>query len=254
MNADFDDGRVVEFLRTTFETIDQAITIYDADMRLVAWNERYRSLGVVPEKHIYYGASLYEAYKDIARLGVFGPGDPTELSELHVNALRDGPLIEEELLKSVDGQKTHRIKRFRLPDGGVCATFTDVTEELEVQEHLRQSTKMDALGRLTGGVARDFNNVLAIIIGNLELFLEIETDSRNSELLEGAISAANRGAKLTHRLLAFARKQPLSPLVAKPSLILNELVPMLRTLLGEHIEVELVYTPVFGPSRLTETN
>ena len=240
MNRNFDEERVAEFLRTTFETIDQAITIYDADMHLVAWNERYRSLGVMPEKHIYYGASLYEAYKDIAELGVFGLGDPAELSELHVNALRDGPLIEEELLNSVDGLKTHRIKRFRLPDGGVCATFTDVTEDLAVQEHLRQSIKIDAIGRLTGGVAHDFNNVLAVIIGNLELFLEIETDSQNSELLEGAISAANRGAKLAHRLLAFARKQPLNPLVAKPSLILNELVPMLRTLLGEHIEVELV--------------
>jgi signal transduction histidine kinase/CheY-like chemotaxis protein len=240
MSGNFDDERVVEFLRTTFETIDQAITIYDADMRLVAWNDQYRSLGMMPEKHIRYGASLYEAYKDIAKLGVFGPGDPTELSKLHVNALRDGPLIEEEFLKSVDGKKTHRIKRFRLPDGGVCATFTDVTEELELQEHLRQSTKMDAIGRLTGGVAHDFNNVLAVIIGNLELFQEIHGETKNDDLLDGAISAANRGAKLTHRLLAFARKQPLSPLVTKPNLVLSELIPMLRTLLGEHIEVELV--------------
>jgi signal transduction histidine kinase len=240
MSTSLDSERVSEFLRATFETIDQAITIYDADMRLVAWNEQYRSLGMTPEKHYYYGASLYETYEDIAKLGVFGPGDPTELSELHVNALRDGPLIEEELLKSVDGQKTYRIKRFRLPDGGVCATFTDVTEELMIQEHLRQTTKMDAIGRLTGGMAHDFNNVLAVIIGNLELFLEVHADTKEDDLLEAAIAAASRGAKLTHRLLAFARKQPLSPLVTKPSLILSELIPMLRTLLGEHIEVEFV--------------
>ena len=131
MEDDFDKQRIAEFLRTTFETIDQGVTIYDSDMRLVAWNERYRELGVMPQQHIKYGASLFDAYVDIAKLGVFGEGDPTELATSHVKALRDGPLIKEELLRTLDQRRTLRIKRFRLPDGGVCATFTDVTVELE---------------------------------------------------------------------------------------------------------------------------
>ena len=92
-NSDSED-RVAEFLRITFEAIDQAITIYDSELRLVAWNSRYESLGLMPEKFIHYGASLTEAYKELAELGAFGEGDPAELAEEHISALRDGPLIE----------------------------------------------------------------------------------------------------------------------------------------------------------------
>lgn len=239
MNKNPDAERVAEFLRITLETIDQGITIYDAELRLVAWNERYRSLNLVPEKYCTYGASLIELYQELAASGGFGPGDPEVLFEQHVSAMRDGPLIEEELLTSQDG-RILRIKRFRLPNGGVCATFSDVTDDLEIQAQLRQSSKMDAIGRLTGGVAHDFNNVLAVIMGNLELVLENDHRHKDTSLMQAAIEAARRGARLTHRLLAFARKQPLSPQITQPSVILNELVPMLRTLLGEHIEVELV--------------
>ncbi len=239
MNEETEAQRVAEFLSATFETIDQGVTIYDSELRLVAWNDQYQKLNLVPDKYCQYGASLIELYRDLADQGSFGPGDPDSLFEQHVAAMRDGPLIEEELLTTPQ-KRSLRIRRFRLPNKGVVATFTDVTEELEVQEQLRQSSKMDAIGRLTGGVAHDFNNVLAIIIGNIELALEDQSTGKSKKLLEAAIEASERGARMTHRLLAFARKQALSPEITHPNLILSELVPMLRTLLGEHIEVEFV--------------
>ncbi len=242
MDANFDNDRVAEFLRTTFETIDQGVAIYDQDLRLVAWNELCRKLFPMPEELYTYGASLADQYQFIARSGGFGPGDPDMLADRYVKAMRDGPMIDEELLTSGDNRDL-RVRRFRLPNGGVCATIADITAEIEVQEQLRQSSKMDAIGRLTGGVAHDFNNVLAVVMGNLELLLEaLEADepTENTQLIEAAIEASSRGARLTHRLLAFARKQPLSPTVMQASGILKELVPMLRTLLGEHIEIELV--------------
>ncbi len=237
MTEDIEAARVAEFLKATFEAIDQAITIYDSDYRLVAWNERYEKLGLMPSRHVRYGASLLDAYYDLAHAGAFGDGDPNALAEQRVSSLRDGPLIEHEVMTGETG-KSIRVRRFRLPNGGVCATLTDITEELETQEQLRQSSKMDAIGRLTGGVAHDMNNVLASVMGNLEL--EQETRDERSKYLTSAMESASRGAKLTHRLLAFARKQPLSPEITYPASLLKDLVSLLRTLLGEEIIIELI--------------
>ena len=83
----------------------------------------------------------------------------------------------------------------------------------EMEEQLRQSQKLQAVGHLTGGIAHDFNNLLAIVMGNLQLLQErVSGDAKAREYLDDALSA-KRGGELTHRLLAFARKQPLKPAV-----------------------------------------
>ena len=91
----------------------------------------------------------------------------------------------------------------------------DVTERREMKtqrEQLRQSQKMEAVGQLTGGLAHDFNNLLAIIIGNLDMLREIRAEDQvTDELVRDALDSALRGADLTRRLLAFARRQPLQP-------------------------------------------
>ena len=125
--------------------------------------------------------------------------------------------------------------------GGVCATFADITKEKEVEEQLRQSSKLDAIGRLVGGAAHDFNNVLATVFGGIDLALEAKDRDSQEFHLNHALEAAQTGSRLTHRLLAFARKQPLSPTVVRPSLVLSNLSGMLRTLLGEQIDIEFVY-------------
>ncbi len=87
----------------------------------------------------------------------------------------------------------------------------DRTKALEESEtHRRQAQKMEAIGQLTGGVAHDFNNLLAIVIGNVELANKRVTDPKVKSLLENALQAGERGAKLTRQLLAFARQQALS--------------------------------------------
>lgn len=232
-----DKDRVAEFLQITFSAMDQAMTIYDSDLRLVAWNEKYQQLGFMPLEYIRYGASLPEAYKALARAGAFGPGDPEALAEVHISSLRDGPLIESELMLT-PGKRQIRIRRFALGNGGICATLSDVTEEEKTQEQLRQSSKMDAIGRLTGGFAHDMNNVLAAVMGNIEL--EQLKNNGTTEFLNSAMEAAERGAELTHHLLAFARKQPLSPEIFPPGPLLIGLTSLLRPLLGETITIELV--------------
>jgi PAS domain S-box-containing protein len=94
----------------------------------------------------------------------------------------------------------------------MVAAMTDVSARLQLEERLRQSQRLEAVGQLTGGVAHDFNNLLTVILGNADLLREsVAEDASRSALAQSVIGAAQRAAELTQRLLAFARQQPLDP-------------------------------------------
>jgi PAS domain S-box-containing protein len=103
---------------------------------------------------------------------------------------------------------------------------------------LRQSQKLEAVGKLTGGVAHDFNNVLQVIGGNLQLLGPHVGDGAGRARLQGAIAGVERGAKLSSQLLAFARKQPLEPVVINPGTLIRELGDMLLRSTGEQVALE----------------
>lgn len=113
-------------------------------------------------------------------------------------------------------------------------------EAAELQ--LRQAQKMEALGQLTGGVAHDFNNMLAIIVGNLEMVLRRlpESEGRCRVLANNALTGAQRAAELTKRLLAFSRQQPLQPRPVDVNQCVHDVSVMLRRSLGENIQIETV--------------
>lgn len=114
-----------------------------------------------------------------------------------------------------------------------------------LEDRLRQSQKMEALGQLTGGLAHDFNNMLAIIIGNLSLLKRrLERGEHAVErYAEQALKGADRAATLTHRLLAFARKQPLAPEAIACNRLIAAMSDLLRRSLGESIRIETVAAP-----------
>lgn len=119
----------------------------------------------------------------------------------------------------------------------------EVRQRTDTEEALRQSQKMEALGQLTGGVAHDFNNVLQIIAGNLQLLetsLDAPGDATARMRLEKAISAVDRGAKLSAHLLAFARRQPLEPVVTNLGRMVRNMDDLLRRVLGDAIAIETV--------------
>ena len=98
---------------------------------------------------------------------------------------------------------------------------------------------MQAVGQLTGGIAHDFNNLLAIIIGNLQLLEErVSGDAKAREYLDDALWSAQRGGELTHRLLAFARKQPLKPAVIDLNDVVSGMTDLLRRTLGASVRIE----------------
>jgi len=111
----------------------------------------------------------------------------------------------------------------------------------KVAENLARSERIRAIGELTGGVAHDFNNLLTVIQGNAELLHEafVDSDPESAELAEMIDSAARRGADLTHRLLAFSRRQALQPTTVDVNRLLDEMHGLLRRTLGEDIELDM---------------
>ncbi|NND91512.1 MAG: response regulator [Granulosicoccus sp.] len=116
----------------------------------------------------------------------------------------------------------------------------DITGEMMTQDMLLQSQKNEAIGKLTGGVAHDVNNILAVIAGNLEMSLTKVEDSSVIAYQKTALEAVDRGARLTQQLLSFARKQPLHPVVVDVARLIRELSPLLRTSAGETIDLQIV--------------
>jgi PAS domain S-box-containing protein len=123
---------------------------------------------------------------------------------------------------------------------GYRGTATDLTNQHEAEERLRQCQKMDAIGHLTGGVAHDFNNVLTVITGTIELLSEGVADRPQLAAIAQLIDdAATRGGEITSQLLALARRQPLEPREIEVNDLLTETARLLKPTLGEHIEVKL---------------
>ena len=150
-----------------------------------------------------------------------------------VNKRKDGTLYSESMTITPVRDASGLVHRF-------IAIKQDVTARHELEESLRQSQKMESIGRLAGGIAHDFNNILQTIIGFNELLLAATpaTDARSSDLDEIG-KAAQRAAELTHQLLAFSRRQTLMLRVLDLNYSLTESEKMLRRLLGEDIQLTL---------------
>jgi PAS domain S-box-containing protein len=130
---------------------------------------------------------------------------------------------------------------------GFAKVTRDMTERRMMEEKLRQSQKMDALGQLTGGVAHDFNNLLTVIMGSVEVLSrwlsaspDVKPPSRIIRSISAAEDASRRAATLTQRLLVFSRQQPLHPKTIDPNRLALSLVEMLRRTLGERIRMVTV--------------
>jgi PAS domain S-box-containing protein len=177
----------------------------------------------------------------------------------------DGGITRAEVKKLGDSETTVKFEsRIRHKDGsyrwlswtGVSdkdrnyAVARDVTAEKAAAERLKateeallQSQKMEAVGQLTGGIAHDFNNLLTGIVGSLDL-LQTRLDQGRTDnvarYIDAAMTSANRAAALTHRLLAFARRQPLVPKSVDANQLVVSLEDLLRRTIGETIDLEMV--------------
>jgi PAS domain S-box-containing protein len=181
------------------------------------------------------------------------PDDVEATEAAMLSATRSGLVRFENRVRHQDG--TYRwVSWVAAPEGdALYGNGRDVTTEKETQralqqteEALRQAQKMEALGQLTGGIAHDFNNLLQGITGPLELIRRYTQLGRTDDIerfISMATGAANRAASLTHRLLAFSRRQPLDPKPVNADELLRSIDDLLKRTMGEAIATRVVHNP-----------
>ena len=159
-------------------------------------------------------------------------------------------------LKRADGSIAHILDRgFVLRDEmsrpiRAIGSMVDVSEQRELDEQLRQAQKLEAVGQLTGGLAHDFNNLLTVILGNAEAMAQIASDDPDLHVLaKMTMSAAERGAELTNRLLAFGRRQALAPRDLDSNELMQGMSALLRRTLPETVQIELQPAAQIWPAR-----
>jgi PAS domain S-box-containing protein len=222
-------------------TADQMITSVNP-----AWTAR---LGWGPEDVVGRSLREFTHPENAQDSGALNGGEPSAGGE---------PVLEAVRVLHADG--TYRwISWSSVAEGDTLyAVGRDVTREHEAlqalwrtEEALRQSQKMEAVGQLTGGIAHDFNNMLQGIIGALDLLGKRVSAGRLADvdrLLTAATASAERAADLTHRLLAFSRRQPLDPHPVEMNPLVAAMADILARTLGEGVEVELSLTPESWPA------
>jgi signal transduction histidine kinase/ActR/RegA family two-component response regulator len=128
------------------------------------------------------------------------------------------------------------LRRTRSEQAALLRVREETERRRELEDQLRQSQKLEAIGQLTGGVAHDFNNLLTVIVGGLEAILRRPSEiDRVKRFAQAALTAAARGERLTQQLLAFARRQTLRPEVTEIGALIGEVRPLLRRAVGEGI-------------------
>ncbi len=241
-----------QFLRAILDSVEAGIVACDARGILTLFNRAARQMHGVSEEALPpdQGPPKYDLYqpdgrtplkKEEGTLDRALQGERVRNAEL-VIIPRNGP--PRTVLSS--GQPIADAQGRNL---GAVVAMQDITERKLLESQLRQAQKMEAIGRLAGGVAHDFNNLLNVILGYSEMVLgEIGTDDPHRARIEQVRKAGERAASLTRQLLAFSRKQVIQPRVLDLGALVAEMEKMLRRLIGE--DVELIIRAQAGALRI----
>ena len=230
--------------RSLVDNIDLGVTLITPDYTVLMTNAaQARLFGKAPTDFV--GMKCYEAF---ARRGTVCQRCPG------VKALNTGLPAELESVSRKDGgvRASVRVQAFPIVGqggvvSGVIEVVEDVTERKRLQEQLQNAAKMEAIGRLAGGVAHDFNNILTAIIGYSTMMLNGTSDMNDHrDKLVQINRAAERAASLTRQLLAFSRKQALDRKVLDVNASISDFEKILRRLIGEHISFRTVLNPFLG--------
>ena len=201
---------------------------------------------VVPEARDAFDRLFAEARHAVARgeLALLTAGGPPVPVYLSLSLLRDD--ADATLLCGVLTDLTEQKLHLGELAGANARLVAEIAEREQVEEALRQSQKMEAVGQLTGGIAHDFNNLLTGITGALDLMSRrmAQGRTRDVERYVGlALASAQRAATLTHRLLAFSRRQPLDPKPVDGNGLIGAMEELLRRTLGETVSLDLALAP-----------
>lgn len=245
-----------ERLRLLLDSTGEGIYALDLDGKCVMCNRAAVRLLGYRDNNDLLGRPIHEL---IHHTRADGRPYPAADCRSHLAARQGvGIEVDDEVYWRADGTcfpveyRSYPVERAGQPVG-LVVTFTDVTTRRGLESQIRQSQKMEAVGRLAAGVAHDFNNLLTVINGYTDLLLEegqIEPGAMPSsvlERLEMVRKSGERAATLTHQLLAFSRQQVLQPQILDLNRTVRDLEPLLRRTLGENIELTVALTTPLHP-------
>jgi len=215
-------------LENVLENMSDAFLLIDTDWTINYINRAGEQL-VRARRAELPGRNLWAAFPEAQQ---------TEIGEQYEHAMTTGESVHFELYYQ---PLEHWFEVSAYPsDEGLAVYFSQTTEKRKLEDQLRQSQRLESVGQLTGGIAHDFNNLLTVILGNADMLTESLEGSEELEPIARHIGdAATRGAELTRRLLAFARRQPLEPEAVDVNDLIRDLEPLLRRALGEACEIEV---------------
>ncbi|MEO1102223.1 MAG: ATP-binding protein [Pseudomonadota bacterium] len=227
------DQSATEVARSRFAAAinccSDGFALFDERRRLVLCNHEHRRCFGIDEDLCIPGTTIehhFSAVEDAARTLL-----------LCDDGLFEEPSKEQKM--TLAGGRTLVARQSRLDNGDIILGTRDVTDAHKRDAMLERVERLRSLGELTGGVAHDFNNVLAVIIGNLELLQVRATTTGTAEMVRESLEAAEIGARLTERLLAFARRQPLVVEPVSINDLILDTVPIVKRTLGETVELTL---------------
>ncbi|MCA1200184.1 PAS domain-containing protein [Sphingomonas sp. R647] len=191
---------------------------------------------------------------------ILPPGAVDQVLESYRRVVETGEIDHRRDFFELNGGPQHwdtTLVPLKGPDGRVTKIMgasRNVTAQVNAEEALRQSQKLEAMGQLTGGVAHDFNNLLTPILGALDrLHHKGLGDERDRRLIAGALQSADRAKTLVHRLLSFARRQPLRPEPVNLSDLTSDMLDLVKTTVGPRVKVDLE-APSDVPSAHADAN
>jgi two-component system, cell cycle sensor histidine kinase and response regulator CckA len=235
-------GAERQFLHAVLNSMSEGVVACDASGALTYFNPAARALHGAPDRSL--SPEAWSAHYRLCRAdGV----TPLPMEEIPLYRALGGEVVRdmEMVVRAASGEARcvlasgHTMYDAASQKLGAVVTLRDVTDQRALEEQFRQSQKMDAIGRLAGGVAHDFNNMLAVINGYTDLLLldgDLTPDTRT--YLEEVRQAGERAAGLTRQLLAFSRKQVVAPVPLDVNDVVRDTDRMLRRLIGEDVSLE----------------
>ncbi|HEY4986669.1 MAG TPA: response regulator, partial [Bradyrhizobium sp.] len=221
--------RQANILQATLDNIRDGVLVFDETDRVSAFNNVFFRLMDFPERLASIGATL-DVFKE------YDTGEGRRAFSEVTPSRQDQDNHYDRFARK---ERELDVYAAEIPGEGFLVAAADVTARVRAEATVRQAQKMEAVGHLTGGVAHDFNNLLQIISANLDLAsADAKHDPKTAERLQNAISAVERGSRLTAQLLAFARRQALEPRSTNVGRLLGDMTDLLHRTLGERVEVE----------------
>ena len=239
----------VSRLKATLESTADGILVVDLEGRIVDFNQQFAEVWKLP-------ASLAAQGRKVDLIAAFNEHQAiadmlSQLKEPQAFVQRVGEIYATphassfDVLEFKDGRVVERYSQPQFIDGipvGRVWSFRDVSEHKQLEEQLRQSQKMEAIGQLAGGIAHDFNNLLTVINGYCDLLLENKTD-RWQDSVQEVREAGRRAGQLTEQLLTFSRRSRFQSQIVRLNDVIAGSEKLLRRLIGEQISLSVILDP-----------